>query len=272
MNSGVFVRATQPARPSSTPSSSSPTQLRVVRRGRPQHQPLALEEVDEAGVAAGGVGGDVDDPAQHPVEVERRRDRLDHRVEGLVLAPRATRASRVPDELQTQTRPPSPRRASRGAILLRRPTYARSYIRRAEVCGRCLLPRPACLADTLAAASGLPDRPGRGPQGSRVRRGSGPRQHHPRRAVLLLHRRADVADPRRLHDVRDRRRPPQERARDGDEEHPHDRRRHAELLLLRLVDLQLQHAGHCRSARTAPTSPRLRARAGSRGPTSSGPT
>ncbi len=47
------------------------------------------------------------------------------------------------------------------------------------------------------------------------------------------------------------RRAAQERARDGDEEHPHDRRRHAELLLLRLVDLQLQHAGLCRSARTA---------------------
>ena len=35
----------------------------------------------------------------------------------------------------------------------------------------------------------------------------------------------------------------EERARHGDEEHPHDRRRHAELLLLRLVDLQLQPAG-----------------------------
>ena len=46
-------------------------------------------------------------------------------------------------------------------------------------------------------------------------------------------------------------RAPQERARDGDEEHPHDRRRHADLLLLRLVDLQLQPGRACRSARTA---------------------
>ena len=71
----------------------------------------------------------------------------------------------------------------------------------------------------------------------------GPRQRDPGRAVLLLHRRAHVAHPRGLHDVRDGRRATQERARHGDEEHPHDRRRHAELLLLRLVDLQLQHAG-----------------------------
>ena len=35
---------------------------------------------------------------------------------------------------------------------------------------------------------------------------------------------------------------PQERDGDGDEEHPHDRRRHADLLLLRLVDLRL-HRG-----------------------------
>ena len=62
-------------------------------------------------------------------------------------------------------------------------------------------------------------------------------------AVLLLDRRAHVADPRRLHELRGRRRAPQERDGDGDEEHPHDRRGHADLLLLRLVDLQLQPAG-----------------------------
>src|ERR687897_1337680 len=83
-------------------------------------------------------------------------------------------------------------------------------------------------------------RPGDHSRGSRERRIPDARQRHPRRAVLLLHRRADVADPRRLHDVRDGGRKAQERARHGDEEHPHDRRRDAELLLLRLVDLQLQ--------------------------------
>ena len=44
------------------------------------------------------------------------------------------------------------------------------------------------------------------------------------------------------------------------------------LLLLRLVDLQLQHARACRSGRTAPTSRPPPARAASRGPTSSGRT
>ena len=90
------------------------------------------------------------------------------------------------------------------------------------------------------ARVGLPARPGNGPQGRRLGPGAGPRQRDPRRAVLLLHGRPHVADPRRLHDVRDRHRAAQERARHGDEEHPHDRRRHADLLLLRLVDLQLQ--------------------------------
>ncbi len=72
-----------------------------------------------------------------------------------------------------------------------------------------------------------------------------------------------------LHDLRGRRGAPQERARHGDEEHPDDRRRHADLLLLRLVDLQLQPA---RPA-DRPELERLHlaspARAGSRGPTPS---
>ena len=41
-----------------------PDEPRVARRGGAQHQAIALEEVDEAGVAAGRVGGDVDDPAR----------------------------------------------------------------------------------------------------------------------------------------------------------------------------------------------------------------
>ena len=46
-----------------------------------------------------------------------------------------------------------------------------------------------------------------------------------------------------LHGLRGRGRPSQERDGDGDEEHPDHRRRHADLLLLRLVDLQLRPAG-----------------------------
>ena len=90
---------------------------------------------------------------------------------------------------------------------------------------------------------GLPDRSGQRPQGRGLFDEPRARQRDPGGAVLLLHRRDHVADPRRLHDLRDGHRAAQERARDGDEEHPHDRRRHADLLLLRLVDLQLQHAG-----------------------------
>ena len=57
--------------------------------------------------------------------------------------------------------------------------------------------------------------------------------------VLLLDRRDHVADPRRLHGLRGRRRAAQEPHVDGDEEHPDHRRRHADLLLLRLVHLRL---------------------------------
>src|SRR5215210_8892520 len=85
-------------------------------------------------------------------------------------------------------------------------------------------------------------RAGEEPRGGWQRRRPDAGQPRPRRAVLLLHRRADVADPRRLHVVRDRHRTEEERARHGDEEHPHDRRRDADVLLLRLVGLQLQPA------------------------------
>ena len=61
-------------------------QMRVRRRSRLEHEPLSLEEVDEGGVAAGGVGGDLDDPRQHPLEGERGRDGLDDRIQRLVLA------------------------------------------------------------------------------------------------------------------------------------------------------------------------------------------
>ena len=67
--------------------------------------------------------------------------------------------------------------------------------------------------------------------------------------VLLLDRRRDVADPRRLHGVRGRRGAAQERDVDGDEEHPHDRRRDADLLLLRLVRLRL-HGGRLAEERS----------------------
>ena len=62
------------------------------------------------------------------------------------------------------------------------------------------------------------------------------------RGLLLLHRRDHVVDPRRLHGVRGGRRTPQEHHVDGDEEHPHHRRGHANVLLLRLVHLRLLRA------------------------------
>ena len=70
-----------------------------------------------------------------------------------------------------------------------------------------------------------------------------PQLERPARAVLLLDRRRHVADPRRLHGVRGRRLAAQEPHVDGDEEHPHDRRRHPDVLLLRLVHLRLLRAG-----------------------------
>ena len=84
-----------------------------------------------------------------------------------------------------------------------------------------------------------------------------PRLGHPGGAVLLLHRRRDVADPRRLHDVRGRRGEAQEHHVDGDEEHPHHRRRHAVLLLLRLVHLRLLRAGRPRRGPCGPRRQRL---------------
>ena len=81
-------------------------ETRVTRRCGPQHQPLALGEVDEAGMARGRVGRDVDDPVQDPIEVQRRGDGLDDRVERLVLEPSPTEGVVLLDKLQTQTRPP----------------------------------------------------------------------------------------------------------------------------------------------------------------------
>ena len=85
MNSGVFVRATHPVRPSSVPQLSWPDQMRVARRRRSQYEPLAVHEVDEAGVAASRVGRDLDDAVQYAVQVQRRRDRLDDGIERLVF-------------------------------------------------------------------------------------------------------------------------------------------------------------------------------------------
>ena len=87
----------------------------------------------------------------------------------------------------------------------------------------------------LARASGADDR--------RAEDADRPHREHPARDVLLLDRRRHVADPRRLHGLRGRRLATQEPHVDGDEEHPHDRRRHADLLLLRLVHLRLLRAG-----------------------------
>jgi hypothetical protein len=78
-----------PGHPAGEPLVDAPRELahqvRVPRRGRAQDQPVALHEVDEGGVAAGRVGRDVHDPAEHAIEIERRRDRLDDGVERLVF-------------------------------------------------------------------------------------------------------------------------------------------------------------------------------------------
>ena len=81
------LRARDPAgEPLADPPAERADQVRVARRRGPQHQPVALHEVDEAGVTAGRVGRDLDDTVQHALQVERRRDRLDDRVERLVFA------------------------------------------------------------------------------------------------------------------------------------------------------------------------------------------
>jgi hypothetical protein len=68
------------------PPAQLPHQVRVARRCRPQYQALTVQEVDEAGVTARRVGGDLDYPVEHAVQVQRRRDRLDDGVERLVFA------------------------------------------------------------------------------------------------------------------------------------------------------------------------------------------
>jgi hypothetical protein len=58
-------------------------EVRVHLRGRAQAQAVAVAQVDEAGVAVGRLGEEVDDAVEHPVEVRRRRDDADDRVQRL---------------------------------------------------------------------------------------------------------------------------------------------------------------------------------------------
>ncbi len=71
-----------------------PEQVRITLGGGAQDQLVPLQEVDEAGVTGGGVGRDIDDPAQNAVQVQRRGDRLDDGVERLVLELRAAKRLR----------------------------------------------------------------------------------------------------------------------------------------------------------------------------------
>ena len=49
-----------------------PDDVAVHRRRGAQHEAVALEQVDQARVAAGGLGRDVDHAGEHLVELERR--------------------------------------------------------------------------------------------------------------------------------------------------------------------------------------------------------
>ena len=105
------------------PEAKGADEPRVPLGGGAQHQAVALEEVDEAGVAAGRVGRDIDDPAQDPVQVERGRDRLDDRVEGLVLALRPPKRVALLDQLQIQTSLLSRGRCARIVLACRAQPY-----------------------------------------------------------------------------------------------------------------------------------------------------
>ena len=59
------------------------------RRGGADRQLVVLEQVDEAGVAVGRLGRQVDDALQHRAELERRRHELDDAVQGPVLLAQA---------------------------------------------------------------------------------------------------------------------------------------------------------------------------------------
>ena len=86
---GGRLRAGHPAgEPLVQAPAELPHQALVAAGRRPQREAARLHEVDEAGVAAGRVGGDVHDAPQHAVQVQRGRDRLDDGVQRLVLAPR----------------------------------------------------------------------------------------------------------------------------------------------------------------------------------------
>ena len=242
------------------------------RRGA-DPQPVSIAQVDEAGMAARRLGDELDDAVEHLGQVDRRADGADDRVQRVALEP-------YPLELCREV-------AAAGATRSILPAYVPEvhelrpkWWPQADI-ARCArhwieLSRPRGGGASVAVERGLDAvvhlRPGQvaGPSGTRAVADPGLRR--PRRAVLLLHRRPDVADPRGLHVLRGRRRPPQERHGDGDEEHPDDRRRHADLLLLRLVGLQLQPGRACRSGPTPRTSPRSPVRAASRGATPSGRT
>ena len=89
MNAGSPVRATQPVSPSSSANSTLPTTWRVDPRGGAHAQALAVAQVDEAGVAVGRLGDQLDDAVEHPRQVDRRADRADDRVQRVALEPYA---------------------------------------------------------------------------------------------------------------------------------------------------------------------------------------
>ena len=60
-------------------------EVRVDPRRGAQPQPLAVAQVDEAGVAVGRLAQQVDDAVEDAVEVGRRRDDADDRVQRLAL-------------------------------------------------------------------------------------------------------------------------------------------------------------------------------------------
>ena len=64
-------------------------ELAVHGRCRAEHETVSAHEVDQARVAARGLGGDVDDARQDGVDLERREDRVDDRAERDGLVPGA---------------------------------------------------------------------------------------------------------------------------------------------------------------------------------------
>ena len=74
MKTAWLCSATHPARPSPGSNRSRPASAEYGIGHRPQHQPVVvgIDEVDPAGMAVDGFADQIDDRAQHPVEVERR--------------------------------------------------------------------------------------------------------------------------------------------------------------------------------------------------------